>query len=160
MKQFLLVSLLLLIALTSNAQTPGTMNIGTIVSSHWPSPSPSIMRPRWGAEWRQIETARGTYSWSLMDGWIAAAQQHNTQILFTFLDVPSWVDERYYRASTRLERRGRTLPGSIGGCSTSRGRLHVRRVCDRTDATCVRSNIAAQRSAERQMHDPDLRIVE
>ena len=25
-----------------------------------------------------------------MDGWITAAQQHNTQILFTFLHVPSW----------------------------------------------------------------------
>ena len=49
------------------------------------------MRPRWGAEWRQIETARGTYNFSLLDGWVSTAKQHNTQILFTFLDVPSWI---------------------------------------------------------------------
>src|SRR6266567_4224597 len=77
-------------ALTGAAQSPGSMNIGAIVYSHWPSPSPSIMRPRWGAQWRQIETARGTYNFTLMDHWIATAQQHNAQILFTFLDVPSW----------------------------------------------------------------------
>ncbi len=78
-------------ALCGTAQTPGSLNIGTIVYSHWPSPSPTIMRPRWGGEWRQIETARGTYSFSIMDGWISTAKTHNTQILFTFLDVPSWV---------------------------------------------------------------------
>ena len=86
------VLLLFLAAVRCIPQAPGSMNIGAIVSSHWPSPSPSIMRPRWGAEWRQIETARGTYTFTLMDGWIAAAQQHNTQILFTFLDIPSWIN--------------------------------------------------------------------
>ncbi len=90
MKRFSPLVLSFLLASIATAQVPGSMNIGTIVSSHWPSPSPSIMRPRWGAEWRQIETARGTYTWTIMDGWISAAQQHNTQILFTFLDVPSW----------------------------------------------------------------------
>ncbi len=78
-------------ALGSDAQSPGSMNIGTIVYSHWPSPSPTIMRPRWGAEWRQIETARGTYNFSILDSWISTAQLQNTQILFTFLNVPSWI---------------------------------------------------------------------
>jgi hypothetical protein len=67
------------------------MNIGTIVYSHWPSPSPTIMRPRWGAQWRQIETARGTYNFTILDGWISTAQQNNTQTLFTFLLAPSWI---------------------------------------------------------------------
>src|SRR4051812_33410517 len=78
------------LALGCAAQTPGSMNIGSIVSGHWPTPSPTIMRPRWGAEWRQIETARGTYDFSLLDAWISTAKQHNTELLFTFLDVPSW----------------------------------------------------------------------
>ncbi len=92
MLKFRLLFLFLLAAVIAGAaQTPGSMNIGTINYRHWPSPSPSIMRPRGGSQWNQIETARGTYYFAAMDGWIAAAKQNNTQILFTFLNVPSWI---------------------------------------------------------------------
>src|SRR5579863_9389640 len=82
---FLALTVLLTSLLTtgfSAAQTPGSMNIGTIVPSHWPSPAPTIMRPRWGAEWRQIETARGTYNFSIMDEWTTAAEENNAAIVY------------------------------------------------------------------------------
>ena len=74
-----------------SGQTPGSMNIGSISYNHWPSPSPSVMRPRAGTAWAQIETARGTYNFTVLDAWISTAQQHNTQILYTFLNVPKWI---------------------------------------------------------------------
>jgi hypothetical protein len=83
--------LLVFITMAGAAQTPGSMNIGTLSYSHWPSPSPSIERIR-GLVWVSIERPRGTYSptFGNLDTWIAAAKTHNTQLMYTFYSVPSW----------------------------------------------------------------------
>ena len=109
------------VALSCAAQTSGTFNIGSIVYSHWPSPSPTIMRPRWGAEWRQIETARGTYNFSLLDGWISTAKQHNTQILFTFLDMPSWISSDTTMPPPDLNDANETCEAPLAGVKSAGG---------------------------------------
>ena len=90
--RFFLASCLIgLIGLTCTAQKPGSMNIGTLSPSHWPTPSPSYLRIR-GLVWSTIEKTRGTYTstFGSLDSWITAAKSHNTQLIFTFYSVPSW----------------------------------------------------------------------
>jgi len=115
---FLALAVLLTALLTSRysaAQAPGSMNIGTIVPSHWPSPAPTIMRPRYGAEWRQIETARGSYSFSIMDQWTTAAETNNGQLLFTFLDVPSWASSNTTIMPSDLNETNETCQAPLQG---------------------------------------------
>ncbi len=83
--------LFVFIGLTAVAQTPGSMNIGTLSYGHWPTQSPSIERIR-GLVWSSIEKSRGTYTSTLgsLDNWIAVAKTHNTQLMFTFYGVPGW----------------------------------------------------------------------
>jgi hypothetical protein len=85
------LGLLVLASLSSAAQTPGSMNIGTLSYNHWPSPSPSIERIR-AVTWSSIESSRGTYSstFGRLDAWIAAAKTHNTRLMYTFYGVPGW----------------------------------------------------------------------
>jgi hypothetical protein len=99
----------------SAAQTPGSMNIGAIAPNHWPSPSPTIMRPRSGAEWQEIETARGTFNFALMDQWTTAAEANNAQILFTFLDVPVWASGNVTTPPSDLNNTNETCQGPLQG---------------------------------------------
>lgn len=115
---FLALAVFLTSLLTSKgsaAQTPGSMNIGTIVPSHWPSPAPTIMRPRWGADWRQIETARGTFNFSIMDQWTTAAEANNAQLLFTFLHVPSWASSSITTPPSDLNETNETCQAPLQG---------------------------------------------
>ena len=92
MKKLILASVLPFIAFASTAQTPGSMNIGSVSAYHWPSPSPAIMRPRGGAGWYVIESARAQYSptFASLDIWLTNAEKNNSHILYTFLNVPGW----------------------------------------------------------------------
>lgn len=115
---FLALAVLLTSLLTSSysaAQAPGSLNIGSYAPNHWASPSPTIMRPRAGAEWRQIETARGTYSFSIMDQWTTEAEANNTQILFTFLQVPSWASSNQSTMPGDLNQTNETCQAPLQG---------------------------------------------
>ncbi len=91
-KKVLGLLLLLCTSIVCAAQVPGILNIGTLTYSHWPSPSPSIVRPRSGVWWSSIETQRGQYSstFAALDQWISAAKNHNTLLLHTFYGTPRW----------------------------------------------------------------------
>jgi hypothetical protein len=104
-------------SLVSAAQKPGSMNIGTLSYTRWPSPNPSIVRPRSGSEWGQVETKRGVYSSTFgnLDGWIAAARSHNTQLLYTFLDVPGWASSGKTMPPTDLNAERETCLAPLAG---------------------------------------------
>ena len=99
----LVFCLFVFICLRSAAQKPGSMNIGTLSYTHWPTPSPSILRIR-SVVWPSIETSRGTYSPSFgnLDNWIAVAKTKNTQLLFTFYRVPAWASSNNTRPPSDL----------------------------------------------------------
>ncbi|HSZ01486.1 MAG TPA: hypothetical protein VK788_18455, partial [Terriglobales bacterium] len=67
------------------------MNSGTIAEQPWPCVSFVGMR-LWDSQvhWRDINTAPGIYDWSLLDLWLADAQLHNIDVLYTFGEVPGW----------------------------------------------------------------------
>jgi len=47
-----------------------------------------------GSSWCEINTASGTYDWSNLDLWLAAAQTHGQNILYTFLCTPQWASSK------------------------------------------------------------------
>ncbi|HXM22693.1 MAG TPA: cellulase family glycosylhydrolase [Terriglobales bacterium] len=68
---------------------------GGVVANWQPQPWPvdSFTSSRvmgGGAGWSEINTAQGVYDWTILDAWLAASQQHNIQILYTFLFTPRW----------------------------------------------------------------------
>ena len=91
MKAILVFALLIFIGASAVAQKPGSMNIGTLSFSHWPTPSPRIQRIR-GLVWGSIEKSRGMYSptFASLDEWIGVAKTHDTQLMYTFYSVPAW----------------------------------------------------------------------
>lgn len=58
---------------------------------HWPSVTFGYWRV-WdaGVSWPQIETARGTYDFSLLDQYVALAEQHNVKIIYCAGNTPQW----------------------------------------------------------------------
>jgi hypothetical protein len=99
------------------------MNIGSLSYNRWPSPSPSILRPRGGSEWGQIETKRGVYSSSFgnLDGWIAAGKGHNTQLLYTFLYVPGWASSEHTFPPRDLNAEQETCQAPLAGMVRDEG---------------------------------------
>lgn len=67
------------------------MNSGTIAQQPWPCVSFGGMR-LWDSQvhWRDINTGPGVYDWTLLEEWLADAQLHNVNVLYTFGEVPSW----------------------------------------------------------------------
>jgi hypothetical protein len=68
---------------------------GVLHSDPWPT------MPIWGMRlwdsnvgWAQINTARGVYNWSTLDSWITEAENHNTQLVYTFGMTPSWASSK------------------------------------------------------------------
>jgi polysaccharide biosynthesis protein PslG len=43
-----------------------------------------------GTAWANINTSKGVYNWSPLDSWVSKAQQHNTQLTYTFGRTPPW----------------------------------------------------------------------
>jgi polysaccharide biosynthesis protein PslG len=61
------------------------------LSDPWPFVPNSAWRSLSSAiNWNQINTAPGVYDWSRFDEWMSAAQNHNTDILYTIYATPTW----------------------------------------------------------------------
>ena len=43
-----------------------------------------------GVKWGQINTAKGSYTWTQMDSWISMAQSQHLDVLYTFGDTPQF----------------------------------------------------------------------
>jgi len=62
-----------------------------LFSTPWPT-MPIFGLRLWDTDtaWGQINTANGTYSWTILDDWISAAASHNDQLIYTFGQTPGW----------------------------------------------------------------------
>jgi len=60
-------------------------------SNNWPTP-PIVGVRLWstGTYWTDMNPAPGVYDFTLFDQWIAASQNHNVDLLYTFGEVPAW----------------------------------------------------------------------
>jgi hypothetical protein len=47
-----------------------------------------------GTSWGYIEKSPGHYDWSGLDSWVAAAQRHGQDLIYTFFNVPQWAASR------------------------------------------------------------------
>jgi len=58
---------------------------------NWPSVTFGYWR-LWdaGVSWPQVETARGSYDFTLLDQYIALAQQHNVKVIYVLGNTPQW----------------------------------------------------------------------
>lgn len=66
------------------------MNLSLIPD--WPT-VPSLGAVRlWDTHtaWEFVETSRGTYDWTTLDSWVAAAQAHGVDVLYTLGRTPAW----------------------------------------------------------------------
>jgi hypothetical protein len=43
-----------------------------------------------GTSWNDLEPSKGVYSWSILDGYLALAQKHNVDALYTFGQTAEW----------------------------------------------------------------------
>lgn len=59
--------------------------------NNWPS-LPFAGQRLWGTgtAWQDINYAPGIFDFSALDRWISAAQAHNTDLIYTFGEVPAW----------------------------------------------------------------------
>ncbi len=60
----------------------------------WPS-FPFGSQRLWASavSWAQINTASGSYDWSLLDQWLSQAQSHGVDILYTLARTPTWASQ-------------------------------------------------------------------
>lgn len=66
-----------------------------INSSTWPSvPFGGIRLWDNYVSWEDINTASGTYNWTNLDKWLAAAQASDTDVLYTFGRTLQWASLR------------------------------------------------------------------
>jgi len=77
------------------SQTPPRyfgMNTGQMLDSEsWPSvPLGSIRLWDTHTTWNDLEPSKGAYNWSLLDGYLALAQAHNVDVLYTFGNTAQW----------------------------------------------------------------------
>ena len=60
-------------------------------NQNWPSvPTASIRLWITGTSWGDMNPAQGVYDFSNLDVWIATAQAHNADLLYTFGETPVW----------------------------------------------------------------------
>jgi polysaccharide biosynthesis protein PslG len=71
-----------------------SMNGGVIDPWHpepWPTvPFGGLRLWNTGTTWENINPSMGTYDWTQLDRWLAAANQHHDSVLYTFAGVPQW----------------------------------------------------------------------
>ena len=56
----------------------------------WPTVSFGVLGKGSGVTWPFLETSRGAYNWSTLDGYVAAAQAHGIPMIYSFEGVPGW----------------------------------------------------------------------
>jgi|1186.fasta_scaffold29726_1 hypothetical protein len=68
---------------------------GVLYGTPWPTMTITGMR-LWDSHvaWGQINTAKGVYNWSSMDGWSSAAKSHNSTLVYTFGWTPGWASSK------------------------------------------------------------------
>ena len=77
-------------------QTPATffgMDIhpGVLTSQPWPSvPFGSIRLWDTATTWNDLEPTQGVYDWTTLDGYLALAQAHHVDVLYTFGGTANW----------------------------------------------------------------------
>ena len=80
----------------AQSQTPAAfwgMHIqsGVLSSQPWPSvPMGSIRLWDTNTTWNDLEPSKGVYTWSNLDGYLALAQAHSVDVLFTFGGTAEW----------------------------------------------------------------------
>jgi polysaccharide biosynthesis protein PslG len=73
------------------------MHGGVISRQPWPVDSfGSVSLWDGSVSWSDINSAQGKYDWSNLDLWLAAAKQHNDQLIYTFGRVPQWASSNRY----------------------------------------------------------------
>jgi len=80
--------------ISAGANAPVTQRFGMHMHDaihHWPSVTFGYWRV-WdaGVSWPQVETARGVYDFSLLDQYVALAEQHNVKIIYCLGNTPQW----------------------------------------------------------------------
>lgn len=92
----LLVGFLAVSGIASQAQVPASffdmqMEHATVTGEPWPVDSFYGIR-LWdtATAWAVINTAPGQYDWSMLDAWLAAAKNHNVDVLYCFGRTPQW----------------------------------------------------------------------
>jgi hypothetical protein len=66
-------------------------SLSTTASSITPAPYPPVNRHCCGDDWSEIETSRGTYTWTAFDAWQTATAAHAGSVnMYTFRSVPTW----------------------------------------------------------------------
>ncbi|HEU5232005.1 MAG TPA: endo-1,4-beta-xylanase, partial [Terriglobales bacterium] len=91
--------------LTAGADAKVTQRFGMHMHDaihHWPSITFGYWRV-WdaGVSWPQIETARGQYDFSLMDQYVALAQEHNIKMIYCAGNTPQWTSTDPSRVGTQ-----------------------------------------------------------
>jgi Glycosyl hydrolase family 26 len=71
-------------------QTHGVTSPYTPGSEDMPTASVGILGKGSGTVWPYIETARGTFNWTALDGYAAAAAQAGIPVIYTFEYTPGW----------------------------------------------------------------------
>ena len=68
-----------------------TVQSGIFRGTPWP-PFPIGGIRLWDTftNWKDLEPAKGTYNWTALDRWLAVAQTHGADVLYTFGDTPGW----------------------------------------------------------------------
>jgi hypothetical protein len=71
------------------------MQKGVAIGEPWPVDSFGGIR-LWasGTNWSLINTAHGQYDWSMLDAWLALAQQNNVDVQYTFGETPQWASSK------------------------------------------------------------------
>jgi len=91
-------------------QTFLDMHIGN--PNYWPSvPIGSIRIWDTGTQWPLVETSDGVFSWSNLNGFVAAAQQNNADMLFDLARVPTWASSDPTDSSCSYDLNGEGGPG-------------------------------------------------
>lgn len=75
------------------------MHAGVISQQPWPIDSFGTVS-LWDASvsWGDINTSNGVYDFSNLDKWMADAQAHNVQLVYTFGRVPQWASSSPYES--------------------------------------------------------------
>jgi hypothetical protein len=58
--------------------------------SDWPTVSFGVLGKGSNVSWPAVQTSRGAYNWSILDGYVAAAQAHGVPLIYSFEGVPGW----------------------------------------------------------------------
>ncbi len=113
-------SFAILLLLTANAAPahgqaiPNTffgmhMHAGVISHQPWPEDSlGSVSLWNGGVSWGDISSAKGVYDFTSLDLWMANAQAHGDQLVYTFGYVPQWASSQPYNSSCQ---------GPVGSCA-------------------------------------------